>query len=260
MRTLLFALLVAAAPATAQTVHITPPPAPPPPPRAYDDDREPADLSGPPTFTGTLTDRDPVRDGDTPVDTYTTTVQAGDEVTVTMSSDDFDTYLVVRQPNGREQANDDFGSTRVSQVRFDAAQAGTATIQATAYGSRGRGDYEVRVSAVRATVVSTVPGRLDYQDRQQIKGEFYDELAVRTPPAGQFYIELTTLGFPGYLRVSSPGGVQTRSETRYSYGEDRTPVRVGPFAAERGTWTVDVTSADASSPVGAYDLRVITME
>lgn len=114
---------------------------------------------------------------------------------MTVSADDFDTDLIVRPLSGRELSNDDFGSTRVSQVRFNAAQAGTVTIQATAYNSFGRGDYEVRASSVRATVVSTVEGRLDYQDAQQ------------------FTVELIPLGFSGYLRVTAPDGQITRSES-----------------------------------------------
>lgn len=255
------------APAAAQpgpTVSVAPPPPPPrpesmgivqaPPRRAQS---APA-FSGPPTFQGTLTDNDPTRDGDTPVDTYSTDVRDGDEVTVTMTADDFDTYLIVRSPGGQEWSNDDFGSTRVSQVTFRATEAGRYTVLATAYSSSGRGDYEVLVASVRAVVLSTVAGRLDYQDQQQIKGEYFDEVTVQAPARGTFYIELVPLGFSGFLRVTSPGGIITRSTSqRY----DASPsMRLGPFQAERGAWRVDVTSEGGNSMVGAYDLRVVTIE
>ncbi len=214
-----------------------------------------ADVSGPPDFRGVLDDNDAMREGK-PVDTFTFDVREGTEVTVTMTAEAFDTYLVVRAPGGQEWTNDDFGSTRTSQVSFTPAARGTYTLLATAFSTDGRGAYEVRVRAVAATVVSTFSGRLDYQDMQQIKGEFYDTLTLRPTTRGAFYIDLMSLGFTGFLRVTSPSGVRTSGQQAYSA---ETPVRVGPFESESGTWTVDVTT-QGPGQVGAYDVRVITLD
>lgn len=232
---------------------------PPPSYSAYPDDSfgPSADLSGPPDFQGTLTDQDPVyADRNAPMDTYSFSVRPGDEVTVTMSSDAFDTYLVVRGPGGGEWSNDDFGSTRVSQVQFNATAGGAYTILATAFSESGRGDYEVRTRSARPNVLSTVQGRLDYQDQQLVKGEYVDVLAVRSPSRGPFYVELRPLGFSGYLRVTSPAGVQTRATATY----DARAIRVGPLQSEAGAWTVDVTSAGEGAQVGAYDLVVFSLD
>jgi len=214
-------------------------------------------LAGPPDFRGTLDDNDPQREGK-PYEQHTFEARASDEVTVTMTATDFDTYLVVRAPGGQEWTNDDAGDTRTSRVTFSAPAGGAYTVLATAYSAEGRGDYEVRVEAVRATVVSTVAGRLDYDDAQQIKGEFYDELTVRPPSSGAFYVDLLPLGFTGYLRVTSPSGVRVSAQQDEFSGARS--VRVGPLQAERGTWTVDVTSTGAAGEVGAYDVRVVTMD
>ena len=232
--------------------------APPPPPMAMpvmDGMDGPAVVSGPPDFRGVLDDTDAMREGK-PVDSYTFDVREGTEVTVTMTAEAFDTYLVVRAPGGQEWTNDDFGDTRTSQVSFTPTARGTYTLLATAFSTDGRGPYEVRVRAVAATVVSTTSGRLDYQDLQQIKGEFYDTLTLRAPTSGAFYIDLLSLGFTGFLRVTSPGGVRTSGQQAYSA---ETPVRIGPFEGERGTWTVDVTT-QGPGQVGAYDVRVITLD
>ncbi|HEX8387235.1 MAG TPA: PPC domain-containing protein [Rubricoccaceae bacterium] len=211
--------------------------------------------SRPPDFQGVLDDNDAVREGK-PADTHTFDVRQGTEVTVTMTASDFDTYLVVRSPTGQEWTNDDFGDTRTSQVTISPAAPGTYSIVATAYTAEGRGAYQVHVRTVSANVVSTVSGRLDYQDAQQIKGEFYDELALRPPTSGEFYVDLLALGFSGYLRVTSPSGVRTSGQQQYG---PETPIRVGPFRGERGTWTVDVTT-QGPGQVGAYDVRVITLD
>ena len=252
----LLALALFTLPVSAQDVpgQMTAPPVAMPP-HSMDGMTVAADVSGPPDFRGVLDDNDAMREGK-PADSYTFDVREGTEVTVTMTAEDFDTYLVVRAPGGQEWTNDDFGSTRTSQVSFTPAARGRYTLLATAFSTDGRGAYEVRVRAVAATVVSTTSGRLDYQDMQQIKGEFYDTLTLRAPTDGAFYIDLLSLGFSGFLRVTSPSG--TRTSAQQQYGAE-IPIRVGPFQGERGTWTVDVTT-QGPGQVGAYDVRVITLD
>ncbi len=213
-----------------------------------------ADLSTPPDFEGDLTDDDPVQNGK-PYDAYTIDLETGIEATITMTSDAFDTYLIVRSPSGQEWSNDDYQSTSVSQVSLTVTEAGRYTIWATAFSEGGRGRYQVRTSSVRARVLSTVSGRLDYEDEQLIKGEYVDTLTIEAPRTGRFYVDLMPLGFQGYARVTSPAGTQTRGQV--PYGERS--VRMGPFEAAPGTWTVDVTTA-AADEVGAYDVRVVSLD
>ena len=183
----------------------------------------------------------------------------GNELTVTMSADGFDTYLIVKSPTGQQWTNDDFGSTSVSQVQLNAPTSGAYTIWATAFSESGRGPYEVRVEQTSATVVFTESGRLDYEDEQLIKGEYYDEFAVTAPSSGEFFVELMPLGFSGFMRVTSPSGVHRTTDLYTYYGQDQRSTRLGPFEGERGTWTVEVTTASPGE-VGAYDVRVIEME
>lgn len=232
---------------------------PPPPPAALMTPAPPgrAEATTPPDFVGVLEETDPRHNGK-PYDAFSFEAEAGNEVTVTMTSNQFDTYLIVRSPSGQEWTNDDFGSTNTSQVSFTASMGGSYTIWATAFGESGRGDYEVRVSARSMTTVSIVSGRLDYEDDQLIKGEFYDSFAIEAPSQGEFYVELMPLGFTGFLRVTSPSGARQSTDPYGYYGEQRS-IRLGPFQGERGTWTVDVTTA-APDQVGAYDIRVITLD
>jgi hypothetical protein len=213
------------------------------------------DISTPPDFQGVLDDNDPRRTGGYPYDNHIFFARAGQEVTVTMTATDFDTYLIVRSPSGQEWSNDDFGNTRTSQVTFTAATMGNYSLWASAYSTDGRGAYEVRVSTRSATVLSTVAGRLDYEDSQQIKGEYFDSITFRPTTADAFYVELLPLGFTGYLRVTSPGGVRYTAEQN---GDQRS-VRIGPIEVEPGTWTVDITTMSPGQ-VGAYDLRVIRLD
>ncbi len=230
----------------------------PPSPAAYDSyEYEGVDLSTPPDFEGVLYDSDRMQQGK-PYDAYTITASEGNEITVTMNGDGFDTYLIVKSPTGREWTNDDFGSTRVSQVQFNAPTSGTYTIWATAFSESGRGSYQVRTTETAATILFTESGRLDYEDEQLIKGEYYDSFTVTAPSSGEFYVELMPLGFNGFMRVTSPSGLRQSTDPYGYYGDNRS-TRIGPFVGERGTWTVEVTTSTANE-VGAYDVRVIQMD
>lgn len=211
--------------------------------------------SAQPDFTGVLGDQDPVREDGKPFDTFLFDAEAEEHVVVTMKAEEFDTYLLITSPGGQVWENDDFGDTRTSQVEFVAMEPGTYTITATAFSESGRGAYEVHVTTAAASMIETVSGRLDYQDPQQIKGEYYDELEIEAPASGTFYVELVPLGFQGYLRVTSPNGEHHASEP--SWGERS--VRVGPVQGAAGTWRVAVTTMSPDE-VGAYDVRVYTLE
>jgi hypothetical protein len=229
---------------------------PPMPPRATARAEAAAvDLSAPPDFQGMLDDNDPQREGGRPYEAHTFSATLGHEVTVTMTAADFDTYLIVRSPSGQEWSNDDFGDTRTSQVSFTASTSGAYTVWASAYTTDGRGAYEVRVSTRAARILSTVEGRLDYEDAQQIKGEYFDTLTIRPPTSGTFYVELMPLGFRGYLRVTSPDGQRHVAESAW----DARSVRVGPLQGAPGAWTVDITTMERDQ-VGAYDLRVTVLD
>lgn len=233
----------------------SPPPPPAPPPMMSGVETDGQRLLGPPDFEGVLDDSDLTRDDGKPYDTFAFAVDVDDQVIVTMTAESFDTYLIVTSPSGQEWTNDDFGNTRTSQVEFIAGEAGDYTITATAFSASGRGAYEIHATASTANVLETVSGRLDYQDAQQIKGEYFDEIEIQAPASGPFYVELMPLGFSGFMRVTSPGGVHHTTEA--SWGE-RT-LRVGPIQGERGTWTVAVTTMSPEE-VGAYDVRVYMLE
>lgn len=253
LRLALAAALVAT-PALAQPVPVTervpPPPAiavAPAPERAID-------RSTPPDFSGALDEQDPTIDGKA-YETHRLDVPLNNEVTVTMTADDFDTYLTVLAPSGEEWSNDDFNGTRASQVRFIVREAGPYTIRATTYRADSFGAYDVRVERRAVQIVSEVSGRLDYQDEQLLKGEYVDRVTLQTPNRGEFFVELSPLGFQGYLRVTSPDGVAQRGTVPYT----ERVLRLGPFRAGQGAWTADVTT-QALDEVGAYDLRVLVLD
>jgi hypothetical protein len=216
-----------------------------------------APVSAQDTYRSRLDASDPIlSDRSAPYEAYEFETETAQQVTVRMESADFDTYLVVESASGVEYENDDFSGTSVSQVRFLATEATTWTAYATAYGSSAEGDYELTITlGGSGEIVETVSGRLDPQDDQLPKGEYVDTHTFEGEAGTRYLIELTSLGFDGFLAVETPAGDMLRNDDA---GSTRLS-RVGPTAAPKaGPWTVYVTTL-GEDEVGAYDLRIIAM-
>lgn len=206
--------------------------------------------AGAETFNGNLASSDVTRDGGQYIDTYTFQAAPYQEVKITMTGD-FDTYLIVKSPSGIVSENDDAAGG--SLLDLITTEGGTWTVQATSYEAGETGDYEVIVTPGRVGQAQVSEGRLDRGDKQAIKGEYYDEQTASLNPGSQYYVELSSLGFDGYLSVVSPSGAATRNDDAGS----TELARVGPLTGEAGQWKIYVTSVSGDE-VGAYDLRIIS--
>ncbi|NNE70851.1 MAG: hypothetical protein HKN29_10885 [Rhodothermales bacterium] len=204
-------------------------------------------------MTGSLDPTDSTRDGGELFDAHTIKVTDTRKLTVRMESPLFDTYLIVRSPSGVETVNDDFDGQEVSQVEVWATEPGEWTVLASQYSSEGGGAYTLDVTQGPIARLEVTEGRLDYADQVALKGEFYDTHTWEASAGDQVIFELLSLGFDGYLVVTSPSGRVWRNDDA---GSTRI-ARVGPVAAA-GKWRIDVTS-NAVDETGAYDLRVIVL-
>lgn len=214
------------------------------------------------SWNGTLSGSDQQRESGAFMDLYKfkVTVQNGQaqKFTIRMADqpdeDTLDTYLVVESPSGETIENDDFdGSQTVSQIELIATEPGDWRVLASSYEEGQTGAYEVVVTPGPVGVVRTIEGRLDGRDQVSIKGEYLDTHTLETAAGMQFMLELTSLGFDGYLALKAPSGQFWRNDDE---GGSTTLSRIGPLQGETGAWTVYVTSASAEE-VGAYDLRII---
>lgn len=208
------------------------------------------------SHAGALEVGDETRDGSGQyADSYAFEAAEGQRIVVTMTSQAFDTYLIVQSPTGVESENDDAGSTAESRVDIVATEGGTWTAIASSFSEGETGSYQLEIELGGIADIETIGGRLDPQDAVTIKGEYYDTHTISVDAGTQFQVELTSLGFDGYLTVVTPSGVSHRNDDAGSIELSR----IGPLTAEQGEYTVYVTSA-AAGAVGAYDLRIIRFE
>ena len=205
------------------------------------------------TFTGTLDADDLHRENDARYDVHTFDVVQNEQIAVSMMSDDFDSFLIVRGPDGAEWTNDDFEGNRNAGVEMIAESAGTYTVWASGFGSQDLGAYTVTVDRQGVVQMTVTEGRLDYKDDETIKGEFVDRHEIALAAGGSYVVELLSLGFDGFLRLESPSGEVWRNDDAGTTDLSR----IGPVEGEAGAWIVHITTVRAGE-VGAYDLRVIT--
>lgn len=100
--------------------------------------------------TGELDAEDPVSDDGAHYESHTVTLGEDDKLLVTMKSENFDTYLTLKAPDGQiVETNDDGDYEKTgtnSALEHDADQAGVFTILATSLYPESRGAYTIEIT------------------------------------------------------------------------------------------------------------------
>jgi hypothetical protein len=120
-----------------------------------EDDGGPSALSLGRAVTGRLADGDPtLRSTGEFSDTYMVEGVPGQTLVVEMGSGDFDTYLMVRTPEGESLDNDDHdGSSRRSRLEIPMRSTGRYRVVATSYRRGETGAYTLTASAAGRTAL-----------------------------------------------------------------------------------------------------------
>lgn len=103
--------------------------------------------------------------GDMEVDTgeyedlFVFNAEAGDNIVVDLSSQDFDTYLTLVTPDGEEITNDDHeGSLEQSMIELTLQQSGRYRVHVSSYAAEESGEYSLNVYTQDLAIVDTIPG------------------------------------------------------------------------------------------------------
>lgn len=95
--------------------------------------------------TGQLSRSDDTIDTGEYGDLYQIRCNDGDELEISVESDDFDTYLIVRAPSGQQWEDDDGGSGTNSGIEIDCDERGVYDIIVTSFATGETGEYELNV-------------------------------------------------------------------------------------------------------------------
>lgn len=216
---------------------------------------------------GTLSVSDPTWGMHGPFDLYRFEATAGVRYLIELSSEDFDSYLVVGRMAGGIfdplNEDDDSGGSLDARIRFDAPESGTYYLLAQAYSEAGEGSYVLSLDeaapptpavALPISVGATVEGELSESDALLEDEEKNYDLYTFEAEAGERYaIALRSDYFDTYLIVGSGNGF-FEEIARDDDGGDETNSRVLLVPEYSGTYSIQATSFDGE--FGPYDLSV----
>jgi len=205
---------------------------------------------------GVLQEGDGTRDGFAFADTYTVAGTNGEELVFDLRSTDFDTYLLVRAPNGEEFYNDDYeGDTSRSLLSLTLTQNGNYTVLASSFFGEETGAYTLAISRPTETAPQeriAENGSLAAGDATRgSTGSFVDTFEFDGAPGRRVAIDLTSTAFDTYLILVAPSGAITENDDFDSLGHSRIETEL----TETGTYRVQVTSY-AAGETGNYTLTI----
>ena len=79
-------------------------------------------------------------------DGYLFWAEEDDTVLITMESEDFDTFLIIRGPSGMDEENDDYEGTTNSRIAFRCRKSGRYQLIATSFEAGDTGQYDLNIN------------------------------------------------------------------------------------------------------------------
>lgn len=200
--------------------------------------------------------------GDEYYDEYEIQVREGQRLIIDMTSTDFDTYIIYRDPSGFEAENDDYqDSTDHSYLEVTVRQSGTASIIATSYGPGLKGDYILRYGFEGGATTNyqhtqnrgsnIQVGRLTQSDETLSSGEYYHSYEIPLSQGANIVIDLESDDFDSYLIYQDPSGNQTDND---DIDDSSLNSHLDLVSQGTGTAIIYVTTYDPGE-TGNYTLR-----
>ncbi|MFL6333278.1 MAG: S8 family serine peptidase [Pyrinomonadaceae bacterium] len=205
-------------------------------------------------------------------DAYTFAGTAGQQVSIQLSSNAFDTLLHLAGPGGAEVASDDDGGGGTNS-RIPAGTGfymlpadGTYTIQATSFTSNTSGTYTLNLTAqtpggcTTPTPISfgqTVSGTLADNDCRLTDGSLFDEYSFDGVAGQQVSVSMSASAFDAFLVLFNPDGTTLATNNNGGGGSNsRIPAGGGQITLPTtGTYTIYANSF-AAGATGGYTLTL----
>ena len=214
--------------------------------------------SGQQTATGRLQSGDDTLVSDEYADRYEITANAGDFIFADVTSNDFDTYLILIDPHDEQIENDDYeGSTSRSRVETTAGRDGIFEVLVTSYAPGESGRYSLQYGTqARSNAVptsNTMTGTLASGDDQLDDGEWYDSYDFTGSRGDMVTVSMSSNDFDAFVGLIGPSGVVGVNDD----GPDGTNSLLEVELPEDGEYSVVATSY-AVGEVGAYSVSINT--
>jgi hypothetical protein len=185
-------------------------------------------------------------------DTYTLQLTAGERIVATLTSSDFDAYLILESPEGGEIENDDYGESSDARIDTLVDIPGTWKIKVSSYDDGEQGEYLLRVVRERLQELESYTGILDEGDAISVKGEYYDSYKVFLERNQRVVISMRCEQFDPFLVLKPPRGRRLLNDDY----EVETESRLDFIAESSGQYEIFATSY-AGGELGEYSLRIL---
>jgi len=203
------------------------------------------------------------------IDSFEFEGRPGQHVTIDLRSDDFDTYLILIDPAGEQEENDDAADSTDSMIVADLTESGTYRVVVTSYDAGETGDYRLTIDQAAAsggrplenrdietlTVGGTTSGELAAGDQTLDSGEYQDTYFFDGSAGQAVSIEMTSNAFDTYLALQTPNGDIIDNDD-FEGSTSRSLVELNLI--ETGRYRVVATSY-AADEAGQYRLTLDTL-
>ena len=214
--------------------------------------------------SGTLGRGDATMDDGSLFDLYTYEARAGERLTFSMRSSDFDTYLTVARMNGNQAEllvrDDDSGGGTNSRAEWIADRSGPIFILANALDEGMAGSYTIEMVAAGGssgvTAGQRVTGTLTRTDPMLADSSYFDTYTYTGRRGERVRITMSSSAFDTYLSV---GRVSGSRYTELAFNDDAegegTNSVIEVELPEAGTYTIRANSF-LKGQTGAYTLQI----
>ncbi|MFN7390684.1 PPC domain-containing protein [Brevundimonas sp.] len=170
------------------------------------------------TIDGQLVDGDGQTDAGQIADGYTFEGRAGQRVIVTMSSDEFDTWLDLYAGEGGGQYlvdsdDDGAGEGTNSRLTYTLLGDGLYTVHARGFSEDGRGDYEITLTEAvpdpdptPLAFGATIEGEISSSDPRDDDNRGFDAFRITGQEGNRIQVIMRSGDFDTFLQIGSPEG------------------------------------------------------
>ncbi len=221
--------------------------------------------AGPRVERGALAPGDQTLSSGEYADGYEFEGRPGQRARLDVNSGEFDTYLMLIDPTGKQTENDDFeGLPGHSVIETDITETGRHRVVVTSYKVGETGSYELRMEFGGGTGEATrqrdvlalqvggrTSGRLEPGDQQQASGAYGDVYVFEGASGQAVSIDMTSTEFDTYLQLQTPAGENIDNDDF----EGRSDSRIDVTLRENGRHRILATSYRPGE-TGGYQLAL----
>lgn len=216
-------------------------------------------------ISGVLVEEDNIFTDGEYYDSYDFEGRPGQSLSIDLQSVDFDTYLILRQPNGEALANDDTNGTN-SSIELVLPEAGSYEVVVTSFASAETGEYRLTIAetAAQSTENTTaniiqslqtgdsIDGSLNEGDQLSDDNEYQDSYSYNGDAGETILLDLTATDFDTVLGLQTPSGELLENDD-FQGSTDQSQLQL--TLRESGRYRILVSSY-SSGESGDYQLAI----